>query len=189
MENATKALFIASGVLMGVMILSLGVYLYNSLGSYVSETQEQMEITSNNQFNTQFLNYINMTQDSSGDIKINNIKYRMDFTITLQDVITVANLAYEINKELGLEDGEIADANENNLYVRVNAVIPDDDGTTDFINNIESMVNTTISSTNTTLYASQWLKNDITIGYQYKCISSDVKISSETGRVYEITFR
>ena len=31
MENATKALLIASGVLIGVMILTLGAYLYYSL--------------------------------------------------------------------------------------------------------------------------------------------------------------
>ena len=32
MENATNALFIAAGVLVGILILSLGVSLYMSLG-------------------------------------------------------------------------------------------------------------------------------------------------------------
>ena len=34
MENATRALFMAVGVLIGILILTLGVYLYNSLSSY-----------------------------------------------------------------------------------------------------------------------------------------------------------
>ena len=32
MENATKALLMATGVLIGIVILALGVYLYLSIG-------------------------------------------------------------------------------------------------------------------------------------------------------------
>ena len=42
MENATKALMIASGVLIGVMIISLGISLYASLSGYVESSQEDM---------------------------------------------------------------------------------------------------------------------------------------------------
>ena len=38
MENAVKALYIAAGVLMAVMVLSLAAVLYSSLQSYVEDT-------------------------------------------------------------------------------------------------------------------------------------------------------
>ena len=174
MENATKALLIAAGVLIGIMIISLGVVLYYSLQGYVAETQQTMEENAISKFNTQFLKYINMTEDSSGAIILNGKKYNMDFRLRLQDVITAANIAYENNKQLGLEEGQTADANENNLYVRVNAKI---NGTTQ-VNSIEKDINEK---------ASEWLQQDN--DYEYKCTDIDVKISEKTGRVYEITFK
>ena len=42
MENATKALLMAAGVLIGIVILSLGVYLYGTIGNYVQMSQEEM---------------------------------------------------------------------------------------------------------------------------------------------------
>ena len=57
MENATKALLIAAGVLIGMIILSMGVYLFSGISSYMSETQEIIENNAINKFNTQFFNY------------------------------------------------------------------------------------------------------------------------------------
>ena len=42
MENATKALLMAAGVLIGIVILSLGVYLYGTIGNYVQMSQEEI---------------------------------------------------------------------------------------------------------------------------------------------------
>lgn len=178
MENATKALLIAAGVMIGMMILSLGVYLYTNLSGYTKEIQKQMEINSNNKFNTQFLKYINMTEDSTGTYNIDGKKYKMDFKVTIQDIITVANLAYENNKELGLQDGQTAEANENNLYVKVTAPITKVDGTMEVKTSLEKDIN---------IKSSEWLSNDR--GYVYQCRSIDVKISAKTGRVYEINFK
>ena len=178
MENATKALLMAAGVLVGIMILSLGVYLYSSLSEYVSENQEQMELNANNKFNTQFLKYINMIEDTSGTYSINGKKYKLDFKLTIQDVITVSNLAYENNIEYGLSAGEIANANEKSLYVKVTAPVRDNNGIIKTVTSLESDINT---------MGSTWLSNDN--GYEYKCTQSDIKISPITGRVYEINFR
>lgn len=183
MENATKALFIASGVMIGIMILSLGVYLYTNLGSYAEEVQQQMEINANNKFNTQYLKYINMTEDSTGTYTLDSKKYKMDFKISIQDIITVVNLAYENNREHGLQDGQTADANENNLYVKVTAPIRKADGTMEEINFLSLDYKTQSISSR----SAEWLSNDN--GYIYKCRNIDVKISDKTGRVYEINFK
>ena len=190
MENATKALLIAAGVMIGMMILSLGVYLYTNLSSYTEEVKEQMEINSNNKFNTQFLKYVNATKCSASEpnkINISGTYYKTEFELTLQDVITAANLAYENNKSHDLEKSVTDYANENSLnsedlknslYVKVTApVIKDASGTTEAKNEKDLSIS-----------ASQWLSYDKN-GQKYICLPEDVKISEKTGRVYEINFR
>ena len=57
MENASNALIMAGGVLIGVLILTLAVYLYTSFGT---QAQENYELISQQQivkFNTQFTKY------------------------------------------------------------------------------------------------------------------------------------
>jgi len=78
MENATKALIIVAGVLIGIMILSLGVALFGSMQNYVQQTNDKIEINAQNAFNTQFLNY---DRDD----------------LTIQDIISVTNLAQQNN--------------------------------------------------------------------------------------------
>ena len=80
MENATKALLIASGVLIGVMVISLGISLYVSLSEYVESTQDEITRQEIQEFNEQFTKYV-------------------EYTLTIQDIVTAANVAYENNLE------------------------------------------------------------------------------------------
>lgn len=57
MENATKALLIAAGILLIVMILSLLVYGYNQMSSYYSAEHDAKTIEQLADFNKVFLNY------------------------------------------------------------------------------------------------------------------------------------
>ena len=108
MENAANALLIAAGVLVGVMILSLGIGLYTSLAQYAEKTQTDMATTEVQQFNEQYIKYINY----SGDTK--------EFTLTIHDVVTAASTAYENN----LNDGYYVTVNlqgyPSNLEQRIN---------------------------------------------------------------------
>lgn len=173
MENATKALLIVAGVLVGVMILSLGVFLYTSLGSYITETKEQMEITATDQFNVQFTKYINMTADPSGAINVGGQRYRKDFNLTIQDVITVANLAYQNNFE-----NELTDPSQNydttTYYVSVDAWI---NGSV--VHNIEKNINA-----NSPIYLSSTQNQT----HEYRCFNVNVEFSETTGHVCKITF-
>ena len=80
MENASKALMIGASVLIGILILSLGVYLFIFFSNYVGNAQEQMSASELAEFNDKYMKY---------DGKSN---------LTIQDVITVKNLALENNK-------------------------------------------------------------------------------------------
>lgn len=152
MENAVKALLIAAGVLIGVVILSLGINLYTSLGEYVKSAQENMVSKETQQFNEQFVKYINCDKRTE----------EVDFTLTIQDIVTAANTAYENNIENNLTKYE-----NNNYYVTIKL-----DGTA-LEKNISSKT-------------AEMLANGL--GQTYKCSLQDVKINEVTGRVYEVEF-
>ena len=101
MENATKALYIAAGVLMGIMILSLGVILFSSLQSYIDEYKEEIEFNELNTFNNKYQKYVATEQN-----------------LTIQDIITVAGIAYEDNSSFNIDTSEW-DIDENSLYVGI----------------------------------------------------------------------
>lgn len=153
MENATKALLIAAGVLIGVMILSLAVALYSELDAYVESSNEKIEFNELNAFNTQFTKYINY------------IGGEKQFDLTIQDVVTAANIAYENN----LDYNATVDlrGNPSTLYVAIYL-----DG-----RSIENDIHEKTSN----------LLTD-NLGKTYKCGGSDVKYSQATGRIYEVYF-
>lgn len=85
MENASKALIMAGGILIGVMILSIAAYLIVEFGGASSQMYEQMSETDISQFNSQFTKYEGRTDLRAHDIvsianlaKNNNIKYYGD---------------------------------------------------------------------------------------------------------------
>lgn len=158
MENATKALLIAAGVLIGIMVISLGISLYASLGSYVDSTKEQLEENEIAKFNAQFFKYDNID-------------------VGIQDVVTVANIAYENNKNLGDINGE---ADENSLYVSVNIQY---NGT----QQLEDIQKTINSQESNVWNSSKLLSEDSRESTNY--YTAEIMISNVTGRVYEINFK
>ena len=57
MENASKALIMAAEILVGVLIISIAVYLIMTMGEYSANTTSRMEDAQITQFNQQFLQY------------------------------------------------------------------------------------------------------------------------------------
>ncbi len=101
MENATQALYIAVGVLIGILILSLIVYLYTTMGGYAANTQKEVEKNNISKFNDEFLKYSRLDE------------------VNIQDVITVKNYALETNKEDANYNPDVNRANNNNGYIDV----------------------------------------------------------------------
>lgn len=79
MENASRALMIAAGVLVGLLILSLAVYLVQIFGDYAADMQSEIAENTLAQFNEKYMKYNGL----------NNL--------TIQDVVTVKNNALENN--------------------------------------------------------------------------------------------
>ena len=96
MENASKALIMAAGVLIGLMIISLAVYLFATFGATSAELHGQIETSRITQFNTQFTSYEGRSN------------------LTIYDIISVVNLAKDNN-----EYYELTDSTDSNYYIIV----------------------------------------------------------------------
>ena len=84
MENASKALLMAAVILISVIILSLGVYLFIYFSDYAKGVNDDIKTNQIEQFNSQFLSY-------------------QGKDLTIYDVITLANMAKDYNQENGYE--------------------------------------------------------------------------------------
>lgn len=161
MENASKALLMSATVLISVMVISLGTYLFATFGTYSKNINKNLSAKQTQEFNAQFTKY------EGGD------------PCTVYDIVTVINLAKNSNNQY--EEYQNIDKrpqySDSNTYIYVN-INKDTD-----INELSSEqdLNDFISSNNTTM------SNGNKIEYQnlYTCT---VNISNQTGLVKSITF-
>ena len=159
MENASRALMMAAGVLIGLMILSLAVYLITSFGSASAEAHKTNEQNRINEFNTQFTQY----------------EGRQD--ITIHDIVTVVNLARSNNKEYDLTEQT---SNNSNYYITVNAKIASDG----YKANMQDLETKDLNEIVTNEISS--LKEGSSNLPLYSCT---VLISPITERVYQVDFQ
>ncbi len=113
MENASKALLMGAEILVGVMIISIGVYLFNTLGSYSADTASDIEDTQIASFNQQFLKYYGMSAIENGELEPTRW--------TIHDVVGLANLAKKINTQNELT--EIEPISDYTSYIQVDVKI------------------------------------------------------------------
>ena len=100
MENASKALFMSAAILISFIILSLGVYLFIYFSDYARGVNDDVRASQIAQFNSQFLSY-------------------QGKDLTVYDVITLANMAKNHNKE-----NEYYNVTTRG-YINMNAIIID----------------------------------------------------------------
>lgn len=97
MENAAKALIMAGGVLIGILILSLAAYLFASFGGTSQVIQERIDQSSLDQFNNKFISY-------------------QGKQCTIYDILTIVNYANEFNDK---NEYTVADTK---YYIKVEGV-------------------------------------------------------------------
>ena len=95
MENASKALLMAGGVLIGVLIISLAVYLFADFGSKSASINAQNFQKQLSAFNSKFTSYQGF-KDADGN-----------WQITIYDIITVKGYALENNEKYENVDEQI----------------------------------------------------------------------------------
>lgn len=136
MENASKALIIAAEVLVGLMIISIAVYLFNEMGRYSAETTQTIEDRQIAQFNEQFLKYYGTitTTDSDG-----NVTYQGARPCTIHDIVGLANLAKQSNIANGYAEDYVEnhpDTNPSDYSSYIQIKLRSD--TSNTINNLET---------------------------------------------------
>ena len=57
MENASKALIIAGAILLSILIIAIGMYIYNSSSNSIYEASDQISTQSKDAFNSQWESY------------------------------------------------------------------------------------------------------------------------------------
>lgn len=92
MENASKALIMAGGVLIGVLIMTIFVYIFTSIGSSSKEIQSRIDERVIADFNNNFF------------------KYQGSKDCTIHDIVSIANFANKNNVDFARTD---------NNYVKV----------------------------------------------------------------------
>lgn len=117
MENASKALIMAAEILIGIMIISIGVFLFNTMGQYSAETTKKMEDTQIAQFNQQFLKFYGTTSINGNEPEV--------IKCTIHEIIGLANLARKTNETNGFYEQQIVDDPKNypNYYIQIDLQI------------------------------------------------------------------
>lgn len=108
MENASKALLMAAEILIAVMIIGVGAYLFRMFASYSSERYDRIAETQVSEFNAQFLKFYGQGKDGK------------PIECTIHDIVSLANLAQKNNIEYELI--EPITTGGNNAYRRKSGV-------------------------------------------------------------------
>ena len=109
MENASKALIMAAEILIGVMIISIGVYLFQMFANYSEENYKKISDTQIAEFNNRFFKFHGKTINSEGET--------VSLKCTIHDIVSLANYAQQHNKQYEIE--EEGGFSENSLYVQI----------------------------------------------------------------------
>ncbi len=162
MENASRALLMAATILIAVMLISLGTYLFATFGNYSKNINNNINAKTKQEFNAQFTKY---ETSESGDL------------CTVYDIVTIINLAknsnskYEEYQNINSRPGDYQ--KESNAYIYVNG---------------EKDINELSNEKKLNEFINQHNNIDNSTGdyvYKYKCT---VNISNQTGLVKSITF-
>ena len=85
MENISKALMIAAGVLISILVISIGVYLFVNYGNIGSSYDKNMEAIDIQKFNSNFT------------------KFQGRNNITIHEIITLVNFVKQYKEETGID--------------------------------------------------------------------------------------
>ena len=105
MENASKALIMACGVLIGILLISLAVYLFVDFGTTAAKVNEKNAQQQIVEFNSKFTSYQGYRDETTGEWKIN-----------IYDIISLASYVKTYNQDnnlTGLEEIKVCIGGQN----------------------------------------------------------------------------
>lgn len=164
MENASKALIMAASVLLGIMIISVGVTLFNSFGGFSRDITSEVERRQIEEFNIQFLKYYGETTEYNQE---KNRYEKQKIKVTTHDIVTLANLAKKNNTENQIETQ--TGKNQNSSYIQIELIKK--------YKNLEKLNEEQLANF---IKENNMKNNDLETRYYY---ISNVEINKTTGKV------
>lgn len=178
MENASKALIMAAGILISIMVVSFMIFVLRKAGSMSAQYDQQISENELTKFNGQFEVYA----------KEDN---------TFFDVITVANLAWDVNKKNNWDEQTgvtIKIINENNDNIVEYSVLPNKELKKNHffkgedVNNSVYIYNVDLE-TEKSIIDEYTARNDDNTAYIYRFDCTEIKYNDITGKVEEMLFK
>ena len=108
MENITKALYMAAGVFIGLLILSAFVWVFSNGGKFLASFEDSEILKQVEQYNAELLVY-----QKSYDATKPNSKYELN---TIYDVVTAINKAKDINAQNLFDESNSLEINVIGIY-------------------------------------------------------------------------
>ncbi len=106
MENASKALIIAGAILLSILIIAIGMYVYTNAQSTINDSLTSMSESEKNAFNSKFIGYEGNATGSQikaliGDLIATSSNYA-------EEPAKIVSIRFDKLKEQGEADVEIA---------------------------------------------------------------------------------
>lgn len=165
MENASKALIMTASILIGVIILSIGVYLFTAFGGTSKEIQEQVDSRVLAEFNNNFL------------------KYQGNIRCTIHDIVNLAKFVQKTNEQM-----EIDTSNDFYIKVFLGAKNDSNDLTQHYTEKGTKSWTNLLSENSVKIYTDKSEKQTADTKY-YTCIEVNFENRSQPNRVSSILFR
>lgn len=124
MENASKALIYAGEILLGVILLTLMVFLFQAAGSFSDKVDKNIETKVINEFNAPLE------------------KYRGKTDITVQDIVTIGNYAKQYNEQIGEVKLKVIVYNVESKYMLAHILSDNKNQQYEFIQKYSNDINT-----------------------------------------------
>lgn len=116
MENASKALIMAATMLLGLMIISVGVALFQSFSDLGKDTIEKVENYKISEWNNIYLKYYGTTEVQESERVLKTVPIQ----VTAHDIISLINHARQYNtNNFGEDVTKWPGKDEKYLYVQI----------------------------------------------------------------------
>lgn len=182
MENASNALIMAAGVLVGVMILTIGVALFKTFSDFGREKADDLETIKIEEWNNNFLKYYGTVDQDTKNGGTHTMELK-PIRVTAHDIVTVANFAKQYNSKYDYDASENFNQNENINYVQVCLENGSASQTNTHFENATDEEKTTFLKNNSLIIDTT---NNTTHPKYYKC--TECKVSSVTKKVYYVKY-
>lgn len=144
MENITKALMIAGGILFAILVLTLLVVFFNKMSSYYAEQSNVKSVEQMIEFNSKFENYNG--QDIRGNELISVINKVVDYNNTYSDMQGAEKIIININLQ-GHQKEFLYSGTASKDVLFKKSTITNANGKDDEINKISGMASELVTST------------------------------------------